>query len=92
MRNARIVMLWYFVARRKQQENSQQQVRSAKASPLAFSPIAGQPCRFSDSRKMAENAKCAFSVVMELGCARQAAGEILTDESGLPGLALLLSA
>jgi len=85
-------MLWYFVARRKQQENSQQQVRSAKASHLAFSPIAGQPRRFSDSRKMAKNAKCALCVAIALGRARQAAGEILTGKSGLPGLALLLSA
>jgi len=33
----------------KQQENSPQQVRSARASPVAFSPIASQPRHFSDS-------------------------------------------
>jgi len=68
MRNARISSLWHLVARGKQQETSQQQVKSARASPLAFSPIAGQPRRISGFRKMAKNAKCAFFVAMALGC------------------------
>jgi len=68
----------------------QQQVKSARASPLAFSLIADQPRRFSDSRKMAKNAKCAFCVAMALGRARQAAKEIFTGKSDLPELALLL--
>ena len=70
----------------------QQQVKSARASPRAFSPISNQPRRFSDFRKMAKNAKCAFCGAMALGRVRQAAGEILTSKSGLPELALLLSA
>jgi len=37
------------------------------------SPIASQPRSFSYSPKMARNAKCAFSVAMALGRARQAA-------------------
>jgi len=41
---------------------------------------------------MARDAKCAFSVAMALGRARQAAGETLTVESGLPELAPLLEA
>jgi len=69
-----------------------QQVLSARASTLAVSPIADQPRRFSDSRKIAKNAKCAFCVAMALGRARQAAREILIGKSGLPELALVLSA
>jgi len=54
-----------------------QQVKSARASPLAFSSIASQPRSFSYTPKMARNANCAFCVVMALGHARQATGEIL---------------
>jgi len=79
-------------ARCKHQENSQQQVKSARASPLAFSQIASQPRSFSYSPKMKRNAKCAFSIAMSLGRARQAAGETLTSKSGLPELAPLLAA
>jgi len=92
LRSVRLSLLWYSVARRKQQENSLQQVKSARASPLAFSPIASQPCSFSYSPKMARDAKCAFFVAMALGRARQAAGETLTGKSGLSQLAPLLSA
>ena len=77
MRSVRLSMLWYSVARCKQQENSQQQVKSATASPLAFSPIASQPRSFSYSPKMARNAKYgAFCDAMALGRARHAAGEL----------------
>ena len=69
-----------------------QQVKSARASPLAFSSIASQPRSFSYSPKMARSAKYAFCVAMALGHARQATGEILAGKSGLPELALLLSA
>jgi len=48
MRNARLSLLWYSVARGRQQENSHRQVGSARASPLAFSPVAGQPRHFSN--------------------------------------------
>jgi len=85
-------LLWYSVARGKQQENSQQQVKTARASPLAFSPIANQPRSFSYSQKIAKNVKCAFFVEMVLGRTRQAAGEKLAGKSGLPEIALLLSA
>jgi len=71
--------------------DSHRQVGSARASPLAFSPVAGQPRHFSDSQKMASNAKCVFFVAMALGRARQAAGETLTGKSGPPELAPLLS-
>jgi len=54
MRNARLSLRWYSVARGRQQENSHRQVGSAKASPLAFSPVAGQPCHFSDIPKNGE--------------------------------------
>jgi len=80
------------IARRKQQEKRQRQVKSARASPLAFSSIASQPRSFSYTPKMARSAKCAFCVAMALGHARQATGEVLTGKSGLPELALLLSA
>jgi len=50
LRSVRLSLLWYSVARRKQQENSLQQVKSARASPLAFSPIASQPCERRVSR------------------------------------------
>jgi len=53
-------------------------------SPLIFSPIASQPCSFSYSPKMARNAKCAFSVAVALGRARQAARETLTCKLGMP--------
>jgi len=85
-------LLWYSVARRTQQEKRQQQVKSARASPLAFSSIASQPRSFSYTPKMARIAKCAFCVAMARGHARQATVEILTGKSGLPELALLLSA
>jgi len=88
----RLSWLWYSVARRKQQENSLQQVKSARASPLAFSPIASQPCSFSYLPKMARNAKYAFLVAMALGRAPQALGKTLTGKSGLLELAPLLSA
>jgi len=85
-------LLRYSVARRKHRENSPQQVKSTRASPLAFSPIDSQPRSFSFSPKMARNARCAFSVAMALGRAWQAAGETLTGKSGLPELAPLLAA
>jgi len=88
----RLWLLWYSVARHKQQENSLQQNKSARASPFAFSPIASQPRTFSYSPKVARDVKCAFFVAMALGRARQAAGETLTGKSGLPELAPLFSA
>jgi len=75
-----------------QQEKRQQQVKSARANPLAFSSIASQPRSFSYTPKMARSAKCTFCVAMALGHARQATGEILTGNLGLPELAFLLSA
>ena len=75
-----------------QQEKRQQQVKSARASPLAFSSIASQPRSFSYIPKMARSAKYAFCVAMALGHARQATGETLTGKSVLPELGLLLSA
>jgi len=63
LRNVRLSLLWYSVARHKQQENSLQQVKSARASPLAFSPIASQPRSFPYSPKMAKNAKYRFSLL-----------------------------
>jgi len=92
MWSGRLSLLWYSIALRTQQEKRQQQVKSARASPLAFSSIASQPRRFSYTPKMATNAKCAFCVAMALSQARQATGEILTGKSGLPELALLLLA
>jgi len=92
LRSVRLPFLWYSVARHKQQENSLQQVKSARASTLAFSPIASQPRSFSYSPKMARNAKCAFFVAVALGRARQAAGETLTGKTGLPELAPWFSA
>ena len=75
-----------------QQEKPQQQVKSARARPLAFSLITSQPRSFSYTPKMARSAKCAFCVAMALSHARKAIGEILISKSGLPELALLLSA
>ena len=72
LQSVRLSLLWYSVARRKQQENSLQQVKSGRDSPLAFSPIASRPRSFSYLPKMARNAKCAFFVFMALGRARQA--------------------
>ena len=57
MRLFRCYGIW---SRGQDQVNSQQQVMSARASLLAFSPIANQPHHFSDSRKMVKNVKCAF--------------------------------
>jgi len=54
MRNARLSLLWYSVARGRQQENSQRQIGSARASPLAFSPVAGEHRHFSDFQKNGE--------------------------------------
>jgi len=92
LRNVCLSLLWYSVARCKQQENSLQKVKSARASALAFSTIASQPRSFSYSPKMARNTKDAFLVAMALGRAPQAAGETLTGKSGLPELAPLLAA
>ena len=65
MRNARPLLLWYSVACGRQQENTYRQVGSARASPFAFSPVAGQPRHFSDIfKKLARNAKCAFYVAI----------------------------
>jgi len=93
MRNTRLSLLRCSVARGRQQEISHSQVGSTRASPLAFSPVAGQPRHFSKfpKKKMARNAKCAFFVAMAFGRARQAAGETLISKSGLPELAPLLS-
>ena len=71
----RLSLLWYSGARRTQQEKYQQQVKSARASPLAFSSITSQPRNFSYSPEMARNAKCAYFVAKELGRAWRAAGE-----------------
>jgi len=92
LRSVCLSLLWYSVACRKQQENRLQQVKSARASPLAFSPIASQPRSFLYLPKMARNAKYALFVAMALGRAQQAVGETLTGKSGLPELAPLLSA
>jgi len=68
LRSVRLSLLWYSVARRKQQENSQH----ARASPLAFSPIASQHRSFSYSPKMARNTKCAFFIAMHsVACGKQ---------------------
>ena len=83
MRNACLSLLWYSVARGKQQEKRHGQVGSARASPLAFSPLDGQP-RFPKNGEKCE--------VHALGHARQAAGKILTGRSGQPESAPLLSA
>jgi len=68
-RNAKFAYFVAMVLGRTQQaaEKCQQQVKSARASPLVLIPIANQPHRFSDSRKMAKNAKCAFCFAMALG-------------------------
>ena len=76
----------------RNRRNVNDKVKSARASPPAFSSIASQPHSFSCTPKMARSAKCAFCVAMALGHGRQATGEILTGKSGLPELALLLSA
>ena len=54
MRHVRLSFLWYSVARGRQQENSHRQVGSARASPLAFSLVAGQPRQCSDFPKNGE--------------------------------------
>jgi len=47
----RLSLLWHSVARGRQQEKSHSQVGSARASPLAFSPVSSQPRHFSDFQK-----------------------------------------
>jgi len=61
-RNAKCayLLLWYSVARGRQQVIIHRQVESARASPLAFSPVAGQPHHFSDFPKNGE--KCELRV------------------------------
>ena len=71
MRNARLSLLWYSVARGKQYENSHGQVGSARASSLAFSPVAGQPRHFSDFPKNGE--KCEKRVFRCYGTRSRAA-------------------
>ena len=44
LRSVRLLLLWYSVARGKQQENSHRQVGSARASPLAFIAVALRCC------------------------------------------------
>jgi len=71
IRNARLSLLWYLVARGRQQENSHRQVGSARASPLAFSPVAGQPRNLSDLSKNGE--KCEMRVFCCYGTRSRAA-------------------
>jgi len=73
-----------------QQEKRQQQVKSARVSPLAFSSIASKPRNFSYTPK--RSVKCTFCVAIALGHALQETGEILSSKSGLAELNLLLSA
>jgi len=63
MRSVHLSLLWYSVARCKQQENSQQQVKSARASPLAFSPIASQPRSFLIRQKWREMRNARFPLL-----------------------------
>jgi len=63
---ARLSLLWNSVARGRQLENSHRQVGSTRASPLAFSPVAGQPRHFSDLPKNGEKCEMAFFVAMAL--------------------------
>jgi len=60
MRSACLSLLWYSVARGKQQEKSHWQVGSDRASLLAFCPVAGQPRHFCDFPKNGE--KCEIRV------------------------------
>jgi len=64
MPSVRLSLLWYSVARRKQQENSQQQVKSARASPLAFSLIASQPRSFLIRQKWRETRNARFPLLL----------------------------
>ena len=66
MRNVRLLLLWYSVACGRQLENSHRHVGSARASPLAFSPVGGQPRHFSDLPKNGEKCEMAFFVSMAL--------------------------
>ena len=60
MRIECLLLLWYSVACGKHQKNSRRQVGSARASPLAFCPVAGQPYSFPDFPKHGE--KCEMRV------------------------------
>jgi len=71
MRDARLSLLWYSVARGSQKEFSHRQVESARASPLAFSPVAGQRRHFSDFPKNGE--KCEVRVFRCYGTRSRAA-------------------
>ena len=73
MRNARFSLLGYSVARGRQQENSHRQVGSARASPLAFSPVTGQPCHFSDFPGSKNDEKCEMRVFRCCGTRSHAA-------------------
>ena len=71
MRNVRLSLQWYSVARRRQQENIYWQVGCARASPLAFSPVASQPHHFSDFPTNGE--KCEMRVFRCYGTRSRAA-------------------
>ena len=69
--NARLSLLLYSVARGKHLENSHRQVGSARASPLAICPVAGQPHSISDFPKNGE--KCEMRVFRGYGTRSRAA-------------------
>jgi len=54
------------LSRGMQQERPHRQVGSARASPLAFSLIASQPCHFSYSQKWQERRKARFLLLWHL--------------------------
>jgi len=90
LRNARHSLLWYSVARGRQQENCHMQVGSARASPLAFSHVIGQPHHFSNFPKNGE--RCEMRLFRCYGTRSHAASSRRnTDKSGLPELGPLLS-
>ena len=89
MRSVRLSVLWYSVARHKQQETSQQQVKSARASPLAFSSIASQLFLFAkDGEKCEMRAFRRYGIWSRVASSRRP----VNSKSSLPELALLLSA
>jgi len=61
-RSARLLLLWYSIARGRQQENSHRQVRSARASPVAFMAVVLRCCGTRSRGKQQEKHSLASRV------------------------------
>jgi len=94
MRNARMSLLWYLVARGKQQENVNSKSSLSELALLLSVRTPSSPAAFLTPERWRKMQNAPFALLWHSSVCRaqQAAEEILTGKSGLLELALLLSA